>query len=262
MLSKLATTAAAALVVGLLASAGAATAAEDGHHATDANRPDVAWHHEGLFGTFDRASLQRGFQVYQNVCQGCHGLKYLAFRNLEALGYGEEEVKAIAAQYTVMDGPNDSGEMFERPARPSDRKPGPYANEQEARAANGGALPPDLSLIIKAREGGEDHTYAVLTGYQDPPEGVEPREGLYYNPAFQGGWIAMPPPLQPDQVAYGDNTPATVDQMSQDVTQFLTWIAEPNLEQRKQTGVKAVLFLIILTALLFAYKRQVWREVH
>lgn len=255
---------AAGLVLGaglVLATAAGAAAAEGGGHG-GGQGADLAWHHEGVFGTFDRGELQRGFQVYQNVCQGCHGLKYLAFRNLEALGYGEEEIKAIAAQYTVMDGPNDAGEMFERPARPSDHKPGPYQNEQEARAANGGALPPDLSLIVKAREGGEDHTYGVLVGYQDPPEGEEAREGLYYNPAFAGGWIAMPQPLLPDQVAYGDNTPATVEQMSRDVTTFLAWIAEPNLEERKQTGLKVVLFLLVVTGLFFAYKRRIWREVH
>lgn len=223
---------------------------------------EVHWEHEGLFGTFDRASLQRGFQVYQNVCQGCHGMKYLAFRDLEALGYGEEEVKAIAAGYTVMDGPNDAGEMFERPARPSDKKPGPYKNEQEARAANGGALPPDLSLIVKSRDHGENYIYSLLKGYEEPPADVEVPEGLYYNKYFVGEKIAMPQPLQQDQVTYGDNTPATIEQMSKDVTTFLAWIAEPKLEDRKQTGVKALLFLIVVTALFYAYKRRVWADVH
>jgi len=240
----------------LAGGAGAADAAEGGH------LKELSWPHHGLFGTFDRAALQRGFQVYQNVCQGCHGLKYLAFRNLEALGYGEEEVKAIAAQYTVLDGPNDSGEMFERPARPSDKKPGPYKNEQEARAANGGALPPDLSLLVKSREGAEDYIYSVLTSYEEPPPDVTVPDGMYYNAAYGGHLIAMPAPLLPDQVTYGDNTPATVDQMAKDVVQFMAWNAEPKLEERKQTGVKALLFLIVVTGLFYAYKRRVWAEVH
>jgi ubiquinol-cytochrome c reductase cytochrome c1 subunit len=238
--------------------AAAASAAEDGGE----RLKDAAWPHSGVFGTFDRAALQRGFQVYQNVCQSCHGMKYLAFRNLEALGYGEEEVKAIAAQYTVVDGPNDQGEMFERPARPSDHKPGPYKNEAEARAAQGGALPPDLSLIVKAREGHEDYVYSVLTGYEEPPPDVTPREGMYYNPYYPGHWIAMPPPLAPDAVTYEDGTPATTEQMAHDVVQFLTFVAEPKLEERKQTGLKVMLFLIVVTGLFLAYKRRIWADVH
>ena len=254
---KLAKTLLVGLGLALAGGANSAGAAEGGIHIKD-----LTWPEDGMFGTFDRAALQRGFQVYQNVCQGCHGLKYLAFRNLEALGYGEEEVKAIAAQYTVVDGPNDSGEMFERPARPSDKKPGPYKNEQEARAANGGAMPPDLSLIVKSRDGVQDYVYSVLTGYEEAPTGVTLPDGMYYNASFGGHLIAMPPPLLPDQVTYGDNTPATVDQMARDVTQFLAWAGEPYLEQRKQTGVKVLLFLIVVTALFYAYKRRVWAEVH
>jgi ubiquinol-cytochrome c reductase cytochrome c1 subunit len=220
------------------------------------------WPHHGIFGTYDRAALQRGFQVYKEVCAACHGTKYLAFRNLQALGYSEEEVKAIAAEYTVMDGPNDQGEMFERPARPSDRKPGPYPNERAARAANNGAYPPDLSLIVKARAGGENYIYSLLIGYEEPPAGVTVPDGMYYNKYFPGHFIAMPPILQPDGVTYADGTKATVAQMARDVTQFLAWLAEPKLEERKQTGIKVMLFLIVLTGLLYAYKRRIWADVH
>jgi ubiquinol-cytochrome c reductase cytochrome c1 subunit len=221
-----------------------------------------SWPHQGIFGTYDRAALQRGFQVYKEVCSACHGTKYLAFRNLRALGYTEEEVKAIAAEYTVIDGPNDQGEMFERPARPSDRKPSPYPNEQAARAANNGAYPPDLSLIVKARAGGENYVYSILVGYEEPPAGVTVPDGMYYNKYFPGHFIAMPPILQPDGVTYADGTRATISQMARDVTQFLAWLAEPKLEERKATGIKVMLFLIVLTGLLYAYKRRVWADVH
>ncbi len=221
-----------------------------------------SWPHQGIFGTFDRAALQRGFQVYKEVCSACHGTKYLAFRNLGALGYTEDEVKAIAAEYTVVDGPNDQGEMFERPARPSDRKPLPYPNEQAARAANNGAYPPDLSLIVKARAGGENYIYSLLIGYEEPPAGVTVPDGMHYNKYFPGHFIAMPPILQPDGVTYADGTKATVGQQARDVTQFLAWLAEPRLEDRKRTGIKAMLFLIVLTGLLYAYKRRVWADVH
>lgn len=229
---------------------------------SDITLKEADWPHEGPFGTFDRAALQRGLQVYQNVCQGCHGIEYLAFRNLETLGYGEEEVKAIAAQYTVLDGPNDQGEMFERPARPSDRLPSPYPNELAARAANGGALPPDLSLLEKAREGHSDYIYSVLTGYVDPPPGVNVPPGMYYNMYYPGHLIAMPPPLSPDVVTYADGTSATVEQMAADVTQFMAWVAEPNLEERKRTGFKVIMFLVVLTGLMVVYKRRVWNDVH
>jgi ubiquinol-cytochrome c reductase cytochrome c1 subunit len=244
------------LSLGLLAT-GASQASEGG-----GTIHEVDWPHEGLFGTYDRAAVQRGLQVYQNVCQACHSVKYLAFRNLEAVGYNEDEIRAIAAQYTVMDGPDDTGEMFERPARASDRLPGPYANPAAARAANGGALPPDLSLIVKARAGGANYIYSVLTGYVDPPPDVEVPEGLNYNSAFPGHFIAMPPILQPDAVSYSDGTSATVEQMASDVTQFLAWLAEPKLEDRKRTGLKVMLFLLVLTGLFLALKRRVWAELH
>lgn len=221
------------------------------------------WQHDGLFGTFDRAAAQRGFQVYREVCSACHGLTYIAFRNLEALGFSEDQVRALAAEYNVTDGPDDTGEMFERPAVPADRIPPPYPNDQAARAANGGALPPELSLITKARAGGSDYVYSILVGYQDAPADAEPpRPGLNYNAFFPGHWIAMPPPLSEGQVQYADGTEATVPQMAADVTTFLAWAAEPTLEQRKQTGLKAMLFLIVFTGLCYATMRKVWADAH
>jgi ubiquinol-cytochrome c reductase cytochrome c1 subunit len=224
--------------------------------------PTQSWSFDGLFGTFDRAAVQRGFQVYQGVCAGCHGAKYLAFRNLQDIGLDEDTVRAIAAGYTVTDGPNDAGEMFERPGQPSDRLPSPFPNEQAARAANNGAYPPDLSLIAKARANGPNYLHALLTGYHEPPADATVPEGMYYNAYFPGHMIAMPPPLSADAVEYGDGTSATVEQMASDVTQFLMWIAEPKLEERKATGVKVVLFLIVLSGLLYAYKRRIWADVH
>lgn len=220
------------------------------------------WSHSGPFGTFDPAALQRGFMVYRDVCAACHSLRFIAFRNLEEIGLSEAEVKAVAAGYQVVDGPNDEGEMFERPGKPSDRIPSPYPNEKAARAANNGAYPPDLSLIVEARKGGEDYIYSLLTGYQDPPAGFELREGMNYNAYFPGHQIAMPPPLIDDQVTYPDGTSATVDQMARDVTTFLAWAAEPNLEERKRLGVKVMLFLAAFSVVLYAAKRKIWTEAH
>lgn len=252
-------TAAAGVAALLLASASGHPAAAQKEAAPPI---DIDWQHDGFFGTFDRAAAQRGFQVFREVCSTCHGLNYVAFRNLMDLGFSEEQVRALAAEYTVTDGPNEMGEMFERPAIPSDFIPPPYPNEQAARAAQGGALPPDLSLITKARAGGADYVYSILVGYQDPPADVEPREGQYYNVYFPGHWIAMPPPLFPDQVSYADGTEATIPQMAADVTTFLTWAGEPTLEQRKQTGLKAMLFLIVFTGLSYATMRKVWADAH
>jgi ubiquinol-cytochrome c reductase cytochrome c1 subunit len=220
------------------------------------------WPHHGIFGTYDRAALQRGMQVYKGVCAGCHGLEYVAFRTLDGLGYGEEEIRAIAADYFVTDGPDDFGDMFERPAEPRDRWPSPFANEQAARAANGGAYPPDLSVIVKARAGGEDYIYSLLTGYVDPPEDVELMPGMHYNAYFAGHQISMAQPLWPDMVDYQDGTEPTVSQMAADVTQFLAWAGDPKMEDRKQTGVKVILFLIVMTIIFYAYKRRTWRDVH
>ena len=219
------------------------------------------WSFDGVFGKFDKAALQRSFQVYQEVCAGCHGLEYIAFRNLTELGLNEDQVKAIAAEYEVEDGPDDEGEMFTRPAILSDILPSPFANDNAARASNNGALPPDLSLIAKARTGGPDYLHALLTGYVDAPADVTITEGMSYNPYFPGNQIAMTPQIGADAVEYTDGTPATADQMSLDVVQFLMWAAEPKLEIRKRMGIKVILFLLVLTALFYASKRKVWSRI-
>jgi ubiquinol-cytochrome c reductase cytochrome c1 subunit len=221
-----------------------------------------SWPHAGLFGTFDRPAAQRGLQVYREVCSGCHSLDFIAFHNLAALGFSEDEVRALASEYTIIDGPDDEGEMFERPGQMTDRFPPPYPNEPAARAANGGALPPDLSLITKARADGTNYLYSVLLGYAEAPADEEGPEGMYYNLYFPGHWIAMPPPVTEGQVEYADGTEATLEQMSSDVATFLTWAAEPTLEARKQTGLKVMLFLIVLTGLLYATKRKVWAQLY
>jgi ubiquinol-cytochrome c reductase cytochrome c1 subunit len=224
--------------------------------------PSQTWSFGGLFGTFDRASAQRGFLVYKQVCASCHAMKQLAYRNLEGIGLSEEEIRAIAAEVMIVDGPNDDGEMFERPGRPSDRFRSPYPNPQAARAANNGAYPPDLSLIVKARPNGANYLYALLTGYREsPPPGVEPLEGMHYNEYFPGHWIAMAQPLWPDMVDYPDGTPATIEQMARDVTTFLAWAAEPELEQRRAMGVRVILFLIVLAGLTYGVKRKIWADL-
>lgn len=224
--------------------------------------PDHDWSFEGPFGTYDRAALQRGFQVYKEVCSACHSMDRLSYRNLTALGYSEAEVKAIAADATVTDGPNEEGEMFERPARPSDRFKAPYANIETAKYANNGAYPPDLSLIAKARKGGADYIHAILTGYEEPPAGKELLPGQNWNRYMPGNVIAMPPPLMAGQVAYGDGTEGTVSQYASDVAQFLTWASEPHMEERKRTGLKAVMFLLVFAGVLYAAKRKIWANVH
>ncbi len=225
--------------------------------------PSHSWSFSGLFGTFDRAQLQRGFQVYREVCSSCHSIQYVAFRNLLDLGFSADEIKALAAEYSVMDGPNDDGEMFERAAIPADRYPLAFPNEQAARAANNGAYPPDLSLMTKARKGGPDYNFALMIGYpEEPPADVELMDGMYYNAYFPGHQIAMPAPLSEDLVEYADGTPATVEQMAEDVTAFLMWTAEPNLETRKSMGVTVVLFLLVLTGVLFAVKKKIWSDLH
>lgn len=224
---------------------------------------EVDWPHEGIFGAFDRAAAQRGFQVFREVCSACHSMDYVAFRNLQDLDFDEEQVRAIAAEYQVAGPPDEFGEPTQQPAEPSDRIPPPYPNEQAARAANGGALPPDLSLLTKASEAGSDYVYSVLRGYvEPPPEAEPPREGLFYNAYFPGNWIAMPPPLSDGAVSYADGTEATVEQMAYDVTTFMSWAAEPKLEERKQTGLKVMLFLVVLTGLMYATKRKIWADVH
>lgn len=217
---------------------------------------------KGPFGTYDKAALQRGLLVYRQVCSACHSMKRVAFRNLEAVGYSEDQVKAIAAEYTVKDGPNDDGEMFDRPGRPADHFVSPFANDKAAMAANGGALPPDLSLITKARHGGADYVFSVLTGYGAAPKHVEVPEGKYYNMAMVGNVIAMPAPLTNGAVTYEDGAPQTVEQYAKDVSTFLAWVAEPEMEQRKQMGVKVLLFLVAFAAVMYGVKRQIWKSVH
>ncbi len=219
------------------------------------------WPQEGIFGTYDRAALQRGFLVFKEVCAVCHAVKYLRFRDLAGIGFPDEEIKALARQYTVTDCCDDAGEPFERPAIPADPFPKPFPNEQAARAANNGALPTDLSLIVKSREGHENYVYSILTGYLDPPAGEEGPEGAYYNPYFPGHWIAMPPPLSEGIVEYPDGTPATVEQMASDVTQFLAWLAEPTMEERKRLGLRFFLFMLVVTGIFYAYKRRIWSRL-
>jgi len=231
--------------------------------------PKQVWPHHGITGTYDKAALQRGFQVYKEVCSACHGLNLLSYRNLADLGYTDAQIKTLAAEYTVTDGPNEDGDMFERPALPSDRFKAPFANAQAAKAANGGALPPDLSLIVKGRKHGEDYIYALLTGYKDAPathpqtgEPVQLLPGQYWNEYFPGHTLSMAPPLMDGQVTYADGRSATLAEAARDVTQFLAWASEPHLEQRKQTGMKVLLFLIVFAGIMLAAKRKVWADVH
>ena len=224
--------------------------------------PQHDWSFSGIFGTYDRAALQRGFQVYQAVCASCHGLNRVAYRNLADLGYNDDEIKAIAAQAIVVDGPNDEGEMFERPGIPADRFVSPFPNEQAARFANNGAYPLDLSLITKARPDGANYLRALLIGYTEPPADFVLMEGMNYNAYFSGHQIAMGQPLWGDDVEFADGTPATIEQQAEDVTVFLTWAAEPEMEQRKTAGIMTILFLLVFTGLLYATKRKIWSDVH
>ena len=220
------------------------------------------WPFNGIFGRFDKASLQRGFKVYSEVCSACHGLRHISYRDLEGIGYSNDEIKVIAGEYEITDGPNDEGEMFEREAKPSDKLVGPYENDNQARSANNGAYPPDLSLIVKARAGGADYLYSLLNGYKDFPEGFEESEGMYYNEYYPGRQIAMPSPIMDDIVEYNDGTEASHVQIARDVTSFLAWAAEPELEERKSLGVKTLFFLILLTIMLLGVKRKVWKDVN
>lgn len=248
----------AALAAAVLVFFSGAATAEEVHEF-----PEQEWTFDGMFGTFNPAQLRRGFTVYQDVCSSCHALRLVAYRSLADIGFGEEEIKQIAAQREVPGEPDDTGEPTMRPATPADRFVPPFPNEQAARAANNGALPPDLSLMAKSREGGPDYVHALLVGYRDePPQGVNLAEGMYYNEYFPNNQIAMPPPLSEGLVQYADGTEATVEQMSSDVSAFLTWAAEPHLATRKRIGVKVVLFLIVLTGLLYAVKKKVWADVH
>lgn len=221
----------------------------------------MQWPFEGFLGTFDRAAAQRGFQVYKEVCASCHALEKLSYRNLKEIGITEPEIKEIAKQYTVRDGPNDEGEMFDRPAIPSDKFVKPFKNEQAARAANGGAYPLDLSLIIKARHDGANYLYSLLTGYENPPEGFKLMDGLYYNVAFPGHQIAMPKPLSDGQVVFADGTRNSIEQMSHDLVIFLQWAAEPEMEHRKSMGLKVMIYLAMFTILFYIAKKRIWSKL-
>lgn len=222
----------------------------------------LKWEFDGFFGRLDRASVQRGYQVYKEVCSACHSLKRVSYRNLGEIGFAEAEIKQIAAEYNVTDGPNDDGDMFDRPALPSDKFASPYANENAARASNGGALPPDLSLIVKARHDGPNYIYSLLNGYQDAPDEFPMAQGKNYNPYFEGRQISMPQPLIDDgQVEYKDGTFAAKEQMTIDVVNFLQWASEPEMEHRKKMGVRTVMFLGLLLVILIAAKRAVWKNV-
>lgn len=222
----------------------------------------MKWEFDSIFGRFDRASAQRGFQVYKEVCSACHGLSLVAYRNLGEIGFSEAEIKQIASEYLVEDGPNDEGDMFERDGLPSDRFVKPYPNEQASRAANGGAYPPDLSLITKARHDGPNYVYSLLTGYEDAPDDFHLTEGKYYNPYFEGRQISMPAPITDDaQIEYIDGTYATKEQMAIDIVNFLQWAAEPETEHRKKMGVRTMVFLLLLFLILIAAKKAVWKNV-
>jgi len=224
--------------------------------------PHINWSFEGPFGTYDLAAAQRGFQIYKDICANCHSMNYLHYRDLSGIGLNEDQIKAIAASVEVPGGVNDSGQPITRPGRPADTFKAPFPNEQAARAANNGAYPPDQSILVLARKGGADYIYAILTGYSEPPAGMKLQPGMSYNKYFPGHQIAMPQPLQDGSVQYADGTKPTLEQEAKDVVTFLAWAAEPEMVQRKQTGVRVVLFLLMLTGLTYALKRRVWADVH
>jgi cytochrome c1 len=261
---------------GLLLLAGGATAAEGQKDAKN-----ISYSFEGPFGTFDKAQLQRGYKVYKEVCSSCHSMNQVSFRNLGEYGgpgFGVEQVKALAATFTMRDGPGTDGEMFDRPGLPSDRFPAPFSNEQAARSANGGALPPDLSLITKFRPGwfgtfnqlfygigGSEYVYSVLTGYEEPTEEIKQElpEGKSYNPYFANGhFISMAAPLADGQVDFDDGAPNKIDDMARDVSAFLAWTAEPKMEERKSLGFMVMIYLAILASLLYFVKKKIWADQH
>jgi len=222
------------------------------------------WSFKGLFGKFDRGALQRGYQVYTEVCSSCHSMKYVSYRNLVEKGgpeFTEEQAKAIAASFEVTDGPNADGEMFTRPGKLSDKFVMPYENVKAAQAANGGAYPPDMSVLVKARGGGANYIYSLLQGYEEPPLGITLDEGVHYNKYMYGNKIKMANPLSDGLVEYVDGTEASIEQMSKDVTTFLMWTAEPHLEARHQMGFKAIVYLIILTILVYFSMKRIWSRI-
>lgn len=246
------------VAAGLVAASGAAQAAGGG-----APLLTEKWSWEGLFGRYDQAQLRRGYTVFHDVCSNCHSLSLVAYRNLAAVGLTEEEIKAVAAEREIADAPNDEGMVLMRPGRASDKYISPFPNDKAAAAANMGALPPDLSLMAKARLGGPNYIYSLMLGYKDEvPEGAEIPEGKFYNTYFPGHAISMPPQVMDDLVSYADGTAATKEQIAKDITAFLNWTAEPELDERKSLGLKVMIFLGVLTALFYALKRQIWKDVH
>jgi len=224
----------------------------------------VDWSFKSFIGKFDRASLQRGYQVYNEVCASCHSVKYLSYRNLMEKGgpeFLEEEAKAIASNFEVVDGPDSTGEMFTRKAKLSDKFVLPYANEEEAKSANGGAYPPDMSVLVKARKGGADYIYSLLLGYEDPPADVKLDDGVYYNKYMYGNKIKMSAPLSDDLIEYSDGTKATTEQMAKDVVNFLMWAAEPHLEQRHKFGFRVLIYLIIISVLVYFSMKKIWSRI-
>ena len=271
-----------AVAAALLLASGATgvAAAEGGGHD---NRPArLSWSFAGPFGMYDQAQLQRGFKVFKEVCSACHSANFFSFRNLAqpgGPGFTEAQAKQVASEYQITDGPNDSGDMFQRPGRLSDHWPAPFPNDNAARAANGGALPPDFSVLAKARsyhvgfpgfitdafiqyqEHGVDYIHALLMGYVDPPADAHVQPGLHYNKYFPGNQIAMPKPISDGQVEYSDVAPQTVDQYASDVSAFMMWMAEPHLDQRKRIGFQVMIFLIVLSGLLYFTKKKIWQNV-
>lgn len=277
----------AAAGLGTMLAFSGANAAEEAHNAAEPTHfpikkpAELDWTFAGPFGHYDKQQLQRGLKIYKEVCSACHSMNLVPFRSLEELGYNEAQVKAFAAEYEVPDAPNADGEIVNRKAIPADHFPSPFPNVQAAAAANGGAAPPDFSLIAKARsaergfpqfvfdiftqyqEGGPDYIHALLTGYSEtPPEGMEIAEGTHYNPYFiSAKALAMAPPLQDGQVTYDDGSPATLAQYSQDISAFLMWAAEPHLEERKKTGFRVMIFLVLFAGLVYLAKRRIWSDV-
>jgi ubiquinol-cytochrome c reductase cytochrome c1 subunit len=245
--------------------------ADDAASLTDPLPPkDISFPFQGPFGMYDREQLQRGFQVYKEVCSACHSMNRVTYSDLDGIGFDTAQIKTLAAAAKVPADPNDKGETYDsngqrltRPGIPADPLPAPFANEKAARANNNGALPPDLSIIIKAREGGPNYVYSILTGFgQKPPAGFHVLANKYYNPYFQGRNISMPPPLTDGAVTYSDGTRASVDQEAKDVVTFLTWASEPHAEDRKRMGFEVMIFLVVLAGLLYLSYRRVWKDMH
>jgi ubiquinol-cytochrome c reductase cytochrome c1 subunit len=247
------------VLAGFVLSVGAGPAAAAGNGSTP---PAQNWSFSRLFGTYDLAAAQRGLQVYTEVCATCHSLRLLSYRDLAGIGLSEAQIKAFAAGFTVPQGLNDQGERKEGPATPANRFKSPFPNEPAARAANNGALPPDLSLIANAYLDGPDYIYGLMTGYGEPPASMTMMDGMSYNKYFAGHQIAMPKPLNDGQVTYADGTSSSVEQMARDVVTFLSWAANPELTERKQMGVRVILFLLLMTCVTYAVKRKVWSSVH